>query len=400
MGIVELPRRAAGRVGTGGGFRTDVEGLRAVAIGLVLLFNAGVPLASGGRVGVDVFFVISGFLITGLLVRELDATGRVGLAAFYARRARRILPSAVVVVVATVAATAVLVPGRAVDTARDGIASALQVANWWLLSFGTGELGAEVSHSPLKHYWSLAVEEQFYLLWPVLVAVITAWHVRRSGRPQDLRRRLAIGLGVVTVLSFAASVVVSQQAELLGYLSSPTRAWQFGVGGLLALGVPLLDRACADHRVATALRVAGPLGLLAVGSCLVWVGSVVYPGYAALVPTLGTAAVIAAGCSGRAGSGVGWLLSLPPVRFLGRLSYTWYLWHVPAVFFAAELAGVDGWPSLLAVELLAAVPAVLTMWFVERPLRHARRFAGTRGGLVLGGITTTVALAVCGVVLV
>ena len=400
MGIVELPRRTSRDVGRGAGFRTDVEGLRAVAIGLVLLFNAGVPLTGGGRVGVDVFFVVSGFLITGLLVRELDTTGRVGLAAFYARRARRILPSAVVVVVGTVAATAVLVPGRAVATARDGIAAALQVANWWLLSFGTQDLGADVSHSPLKHYWSLAVEEQFYLLWPVLVVVLTAWHARRGGAAGDLRRRLAAGLGVVTVLSFAASVVVSSQAELLGYLSSPTRAWQFGVGGLLALAVPLLDRAAADRRAERALRVAGPVGLLAVVGCLPWVGSVVYPGAAALVPTLGTAAVIAAGCSGRAGSGVGWLLSLPAVRFLGRSSYTWYLWHVPAVFFAAELAGVDGWPSVLAVELLAVVPAVATTVLVEKPLRHARAVAGTRGGLLLGGVTTAVALAVCGAVLV
>lgn len=400
MGITELPRRAPREAGRGAGFRTDVEGLRAVAIGLVLLFNAGVPLAGGGRVGVDVFFVISGFLITGLLVRELESTGRIGLAAFYARRARRILPAAAVVVVATVAATAVLVPARAADTARDGIAAALQVANWWLLSFGTAELAADVSHSPLKHYWSLAVEEQFYLLWPVLVVVLTAWHARRGAAAGNLRRRLAVGLGVVTVLSFAASVVVSSQAELLGYLSSPTRAWQFGVGGLLALAVPLLDRAAGDRRAALALQVAGPVGLLAVISCLPWVGSVVYPGAAALVPTLGTAAVIAAGCSGRAGSGIGWLLSLPPVRFLGRLSYTWYLWHVPAVFFAAELAGVDGWPSVLAVELAAAVPAVLTMWLVEGPVRRTRLVAGTPGGLVLGGATTAVALAVCGAVLI
>jgi peptidoglycan/LPS O-acetylase OafA/YrhL len=351
-------------------FRRDVEGLRAVALGLVLLFHAGVPFVRGGNIGVDVFFVISGFLITGLLVREVSTTGRVDLPAFYARRARRILPSAGVVLVLTVAGTALLAPALLADTGRAAAAAALQGANWWLLA--AGDL-----HVPLTHYWSLAVEEQFYLVWPVLLLLA--------------RRRPLLALGVLSAVSYAASVLVTPGNELLAYLGTGTRMWQFGLGAALALLAPRIAELTAAHPGLTSGIRWAAAGVLA--SAAVWAGYVAYPGWAALVPTLAAALLIAGGTSDPA-AGPGRLLVWRPVRFCGRISYTWYLWHVPATFFAVALfPAVDRWPFLLVVELLAGGLAFLTTVLVEDPLRRSRAVASTRRGLVLGGVVTAVSLS-------
>ena len=390
MSVLENAPR---RTGTPhGGHRGDVEGLRAVAIGLVLLFHAGVPFAGGGLVGVDAFFVVSGFLITGLLLREVQRTGTLALPAFYARRARRIVPSAAAVLLAALAATALLAPERLAPTAAAALAAALQVANWFLLTGGAQALDPQLAHTPVTHFWSLAVEEQFYLAWPLLVLLVARRARRRGG---DVRRGLLVALTALTVLSYVASVLVSPRAELLAYLGTGTRAWQFGVGGLLALVAPELARAA--RRRPALLRAGGWTGAVLLLTSAVWAGAVTYPGWAALVPTLATAAVIASGAAG-AGAGVGRLLCLPPVRWVGRLSYTWYLWHVPATWIAVELApGLDRWPFLLLVELLAAAPALATSLLVERPLRHGRAVASTRAGLLVGAVAT--ALVVLGALL-
>ena len=262
-------------------FRPDIEGLRAIAVVAVVLFHAGVPGFGGGYVGVDVFFVISGFLITGLLVRELDTTGRIGLAAFYARRARRILPSAVVVVVATVAATAVLVPERAAATARDGLASVLQVANWWLLSFGTQDLGADVAHSPLKHYWSLAVEEQFYFVWPIVLFIVGAW----SKRP---RRAFGIAIVVLGLASFTSSVHYTSKGRTHAAVSAHAyyypwnRVWELLVGaGLAVIGTSVM-------RIPSSARAAlgwGGLGGIVVAA-VAFSDRSAFPGSIAALPVL------------------------------------------------------------------------------------------------------------------
>ncbi|WP_380173971.1 acyltransferase family protein [Kineococcus sp. DHX-1] len=350
-------------------FRPDVEGLRAVALGCVLLFHAGVPFARGGNVGVDVFFVVSGFLITCQLVRELSATGRVDLPAFYARRARRILPSAAAVLVLTLAGTALVAPELLDDTGRAAVASALQAANWWSLS--AGDL-----HVPLTHYWSLAVEEQFYLGWPVLLLLA--------------RRRPLVALGVLSAVSYGASVLLTPGNELLAYLGTGTRVWQFGLGAALALLAPRTAEVTTAHPGMTSRIRWAAAGVLV--SAVVWAGWVDYPGWAALVPTLAAALLVGAGTSDPA-SGPGRLLLWRPVRLCGRISYTWYLWHVPATFFAVTLfPAVDRWPFLLLVELLAGGLAFLTTVFVEDPLRRSRFVASTRRGLVLGGAVTAVSL--------
>ncbi|WP_337061568.1 acyltransferase family protein [Kineococcus sp. G2] len=303
---------------------------------------------------------------------------------FYARRARRILPSAAVVVLATLLGALVLLPDRVSAIARDAVAAGAQVANWWLLSFGSHELGEEVAHSPLKHYWSLAVEEQFYLVWPLLVLLV----VRRA-RPGRLRRDLALALAVLSALSLAACVVLTARAELFGYLSTLTRAWQFGAGGLLALAAPLVATRCGAGGGAAVLRAVGWAGALVLAVSAVTVTRLPYPGGIALLPTLATVALIASGTCGAARGSVARVLSLRPVRACGRLSYVWYLWHVPAVVLAAEVLGTTSWRVLLAVELLAVVPALVTARLVERPLRSSPLVAASpRRGLLLGALAT------------
>ncbi|TDD63977.1 acyltransferase, partial [Jiangella aurantiaca] len=272
-------------------FRPDVEGLRAVAVLLVLAYHAGLPLVSGGFVGVDVFFVISGFLITGLILREVESTGRLRLGRFYARRIRRLLPATAVVLAATAALTIVLLPPlRWPAIAGDIAVSATYVVNWRLASESVDYLTAEDAPSPVQHFWSLAVEEQFYLLWPVLIIALVWWHRRRRGAP-SLRRTLLAGLAVVAVPSLAWSVHLTAASPGAAYFVSTTRAWELAAGAALAIGARRLERLPAW--VASAL--AGG-GLAAVGwAALTYDATTPFPGAAALVPVLGTAAVVGGG---------------------------------------------------------------------------------------------------------
>ncbi|WP_432545379.1 acyltransferase family protein [Kineococcus sp. SYSU DK004] len=394
----ESTGRAASTGGHGHEFHPDVEGLRAVALFLVFFSAAGVPRLSGGVIGVDAFFVISGFLITGLLVREVERTGTVSLARFYARRARRIIPSAAFVLTATLGAVLVLAPELARALARDVVAACLQVANWWLLVGDLDELSPQAAASPVKHYWTLAVEEQFYVLWPLLVIAVTAL-ARRRGWP--LRRSLFGALLGLSAVSLAVSALVTPAAELLGYLGTGSRAWQFGAGGLLALAAPRVVVACRAPGVRRAVVAAGWAGALALGTSALWVVSLPYPGTVALVPTLGAVAVIAAGCAGTGRGTVGSVLSHPVLRFCGRLSYVWYLWHLPVVHLAHEAGVPDAWRVNLVLAVLSGLPALATMLLVERPLRFSPLVARSdRRGLLTGLVATAVPLTLAAAVLV
>ncbi|WP_433240251.1 acyltransferase family protein [Streptosporangium sp. CA-135522] len=386
------------------GFRPDIEGLRAAAVLAVLGFHATVPGMAGGFVGVDVFFVISGFLITGLLLRDITAAGRFSLAEFYARRARRLLPAAGVVLLATITgAWALLPPLRGGDIAGDVIAAALSIANWRFVAGQTDYLAAEHDPSPLLHYWSLAVEEQFYLLWAPLLLVL-ALLARRLGR--SAVPAIAVAVVVLTCASFGLSRWWTDLSQPLAYLASPSRAWQFGAGALAALLMPYASRphspspsdpgrdARRDGRrprlVTRALLAA--LGL-AGAAAIVWAVAAFdsetrYPGTAALVPTLGAVAVILFR------SPVSAALSLPPIRVLGRLSFSWYLWHWPVLVLAEAALGPQTWPVRLALVLASAAPAALTTTLVENPLRlSAVVTALPRRGLALGTTAMTVPVA-------
>src|SRR6478609_3580669 len=214
------------------GFRPDIEGLRAIAVVVVVLFHAGVPFLPGGYVGVDIFFVISGFLITTHLLSEVNRNGRIALAAFYARRARRLLPLAALVLILTIGATRVLVSYlQTRQVAVDAIWTALFAMNIRLAVSGV-DYQANQDPSPLQHFWSLAVEEQFYLLWPLIMIGLAALTIHRSNGPRS-RLVMTIGMSVIAVASLAYCVYLSATAETVAYFIAPTRAWELALGGLI-----------------------------------------------------------------------------------------------------------------------------------------------------------------------
>ena len=373
------------------GFRGDIEGLRAVAVLAVVAFHAGVPGVGGGYVGVDVFFVISGFLITGLLWREATFTGTVRLRNFWGARARRLLPASALVGVVTLIAAVVLLPPLQAKTAvGDGIAAALYVGNYRFILQGVEYMAPFMPPSPFLHYWSLGVEEQFYLIWPAAL-IATAWLLRRRrSHRRAPRRPYLIVLAVIGAASLALSFVAMYWAPLVAFFSLPTRAWQLALGGLIALSADLWSRAAPA--LATVAGVSG-LGLI-IGTSVQLNQDTPYPGTAVLFPTIGAALVIAAGCA-RPGGGAGRMLGLAPMQVIGRISYSWYLWHWPVLLFAPILLGHPlGLAGRLTAALFSAGLAVLTLRYLENPVRFAPRVRDSvRVSLALGGAVT--AMAVC-----
>ena len=361
-------------------FRADIQGLRAVAVLLVLAYHAGVPWLPGGYVGVDVFFVISGFLITGLIVREVERTGRLSLPTFYARRIKRLLPATSVVFVAVAVLTVLTLPiTRWRDVAGDIVASAVYLVNWRLADRSVDYLAADSAPSPLQHFWSLAVEEQFYIVWPLLIVALF-WRWRRG----SMTRRLFWGLLAITVPSFLWSVHLTTANPGAAYFVTTTRLWEMAVGALLAV--------LAGHaaRVPHAAKVVvGWAGLAAIGFAgLTFDAGTAFPGAAALVPTLGAAGVLLAGC----GDGRSELrpLTLAPMQDVGALSYSLYLWHWPLLVFATAVWGrEDGslWlPTGLMVVAASAVPAWFTYRTVERPFHLSSRLrVPWRAGVLAAG---------------
>ncbi|MGW5520677.1 acyltransferase family protein, partial [Nocardia africana] len=372
------------------GFRPDIEGLRAVAVVAVALFHAGIPGCSGGFAGVDVFFVISGFLITGILWRDIRTGGTVELARFYGARARRLLPAAGIVVVATAIGAAVLLPPlQARQVLGDGIASALYVGNNRLALRGTDYLVANEPPSPFEHFWSLGVEEQFYLVWPVLI-VASAWLVRRHRTGSAAPLPYLIVLAVVAVLSFTISLVWTGTLPPWAYFSLPARAWELAAGGLVALSVAVWSR--LPRSVAAP---AGWIGLvLVIVACTHFDSRTPYPGSAALMPVAGAALMIVSGCAG-ARFGVGRLLARGPVRAVGGLSYTWYLWHWPVLLLAPHMLGHPlGRVGAFGALVMAGGLALFTQWTVENPVRFAAplRNSAVRS-LACGGACTALAVS-------
>jgi peptidoglycan/LPS O-acetylase OafA/YrhL len=360
VGSGDLPPARRERA-DGGGFRPDLEGLRGVAILLVLAFHAGLPSTSGGFVGVDVFFVLSGFLITGLLVRERERDGRIDLRAFYVRRVRRILPAALVVLVGILAASWAMLPLLDLErVAGDVVASALSVGNIRFAIQATDYFAADVSPSPVLHYWSLGVEEQFYFVWPALLILAT--------RRGPSRAAAFAALAIVAAGSFAASLYLTEASAAWAFYSLPTRAWELALGGLLAVAWPWLRR-LPDLLVAP----LGWVGLaVVVASLLVIDPATPFPGTAALLPTLGTAAIVLAGS--RRGS-VGLLLERSPMRWLGRISYSLYLVHWPILVLPAAGLAFDeelSLPVRLGLAGLAIVVGAACQRWVEVPFHRGR----------------------------
>jgi peptidoglycan/LPS O-acetylase OafA/YrhL len=346
-------------------FRPDVEGLRAVAVGLVVLFHAGIPHLTGGYVGVDVFFVISGFVITGLLLRERSGTGRTSILGFYARRVRRILPAATLVIVATVAAAYVVlgvVSGNYV--ADDGRWAAVFLANFHFEALGTNYFSSGRPPSPLQNYWSLSVEEQFYVVYPTLFLLVARVRGRFS-----LRTRMSVALGVVIVASYWLSVTQTASHPASAYFSPFTRAWELALGALVAVSTTWLKHLPAQ--VAALLTWAGLAAI--VTSAFVFNAQTAYPGSLVAVPVVGAGLIIAGGVAvPRAGAES--LLGLGPFRWLGKLSYSLYLWHWPILIIAAEQVGKTSLPvgDNLLLVVIAVLLSMATYHLVENPIRHWR----------------------------
>ena len=336
------------------GYRPDIDGLRALAVAAVILFHIGVDDLPGGFIGVDVFFVISGYLITRLIVEHLHER-RFSFWDFYARRTRRIFPALFVMILAVlVMGYFVLTPGEYADLGKSAVFSSAFLANvyFWL---NTGYFDALAETMPLLHIWSIGVEEQFYVIWPLTLVLL--WHHSRLGKKATLTAT-AIATALLAILCIVWTAYDSKSAFYLPF----TRLWEFTLGaGMLA--IPTLKA-----RLAHPLSI---LGLIAIGyAAVTFTAELPYPGAYAILPCLGTAALIATGKSGVANRA----LSVWPAVFLGKISYSLYLWHWPVIVFYAHITGDRPHSAAeQAVIVVAAMAIATTSWyFVEQPARRRR----------------------------
>lgn len=369
-------------------YRKDIDGLRAVAILAVVGYHARIPGITGGFVGVDVFFVLSGFLITSLIASEIRLTGTVSLQAFYARRIRRLFPAMIVMVVATcVAGAFMLLPvfGEQQGLGRSAIATALYVSNifFWLNSPGYFDSSAELM--PLLHTWSLSVEEQFYLIWPPMV-VILLFAGRRLGWKFD-RSILCVVLAIL-LMSFAWSFHETALDPVAAFYLLPARAWELATGAALALWLPGLSSTRAVLG-----SVCSAVGIVAIAASVVVIDKfTAFPGYMAAVPTMGTALVVLGGHLAERNP-VRAMLSMRPVVLVGLLSYSWYLWHWPLLALARAYALAEHDPFRdIAVVVASFLVAYVSYRYVENPIRFGRPgpFRSDRSTLAVGFVACVV----------
>jgi peptidoglycan/LPS O-acetylase OafA/YrhL len=361
-------------------YRPDIDGLRALAILPVVFFHAGASWLKGGFVGVDVFFVVSGYLITSLIVHEF-AAGGFSIASFYERRVRRIFPALFTVVLcSSIAAALILSPTEFEAYGRSAVASALFGSNilFWSES---GYFDAPAEIKPLLHTWSLAVEEQFYIVFPLFLLA-----VRRL-----FRARYAVALAPVVAVSFLASAWYVWSAPYSVFYLAQFRAWELLLGSLLAVGAIPPAQSRLAREIGSATGVA-----LIVFSSIAYSKDSVFPGAAAALPCLGALLVVHAGSSGDV-TLMGRLFSTRPVVFVGLISYPLYLWHWPLLVFARHLV----WRELTAAEtgavlMLSLVLAGLTWRFIERPLRRRGNSSATRRRVFAGAAASVLASATFG----
>jgi peptidoglycan/LPS O-acetylase OafA/YrhL len=381
---VEVPQ--APQPAAAAAHRRDIQGLRAVAVLLVALGHAGVPFLPGGFVGVDVFFVLSGFLITGLLLAEARSHGSVSLLDFYVRRARRILPAAALTLLATnVAAFYALNFVRAQQAVDDGLHAGAFAANFHFAARGVDYFAQGEPPSPVLHYWSLSVEEQFYFVWPLLLSVSLfglAVHRRRKASKRCERRLLAVML-LLALASLAYSIRLTATAPTDAYFSPFTRAWELGLGATIAVCASTLARIPQPWKVAM-----GWVGLAAIGiAAVVFSEQTPFPGFAGILPTVGTGLALVAGIgAGESRLSAARLLSLRPMFMIGDRSYAFYLWHWPVLILAAAYVGHDlSVPAKLGLVTGAFALSCISYALVENPIRHRVRSRRT----------TAVVVAIC-----
>jgi peptidoglycan/LPS O-acetylase OafA/YrhL len=388
----------------GGSKRKDIEGLRAIAVLLVLLWHAGITQIPGGFVGVDVFFVVSGFLMTAILYREMTTSRRhrISISGFYARRARRLIPASTCTLAITAFAAWLILPvTRLWQTGWDIVSAGVYAVNWRLADQAVDYLAQGAAPSPVQHFWSLSVEEQYYVVWPLIIYAIGRAVLKLGKSPRALA---AVTLSAVFTFSLAWSIVETTMSPGRAYFVTSTRIWQLALGGIVAISAPYFDR--IPTVIAAGLAWFGVVMILGTGLFLT--GDVPFPGWVALVPTLATGAVLACGpAAGAAGPvrlfGLGRrpkspteLPYLQPFQLVGALSYSLYLWHWPFIVIGGY-AITDGLREItlsegLTLVALSAVPAWLSYCYVERPFREKDFFTeSTRNSLVVALVGILVA---------
>lgn len=361
-------------------FRPEIQLLRAIAVLAVVVYHFVPKVLPGGFVGVDVFFVISGFLITSHMLKEAERTGALSLTKFWANRAKRILPAATVVILATIAGTiAFLPPSQFENVTRQAIASAFYFQNFALAAQSVDYLRQSEAPTPFQHFWSLSVEEQFYLFWPLLVVaalwIVTSGKLGVGHQNKFFSRRLRLVAFVlflaVCVVSFIWSVSAVNASNPAAYFITPTRVWELGVGGLVAccLGDP--QRAPGVRKV---LAWVG-LGLIAIACFVYSAEATPFPGATALVPVVGAVLVIVAGET-RGKWSLAPVVNFKPVELTGLWSYSLYLWHFPVVVFYTAFNGAESikvW-DFLALTGVSFGLAILSYYVIEQPMRNLAYF--------------------------
>lgn len=375
-------------------FRPDVEGLRAIAVGMVLVYHLFQTWAPGGFAGVDVFFVISGFLITGHLAKEIEQKGHISLLEFYARRAKRLFPAAGIVLLATTILAAIVLPStRLREAGGDVFAAALYYVNWHLAARSVDYLAEGSTPSPVQHFWSLAVEEQYYLVWPVML----------SGALILIRRRLSpkltmwLTLIAIGLPSLVYSIWSTNTNPGPAYFITPTRMWELAIGGAVALAADKCRT--IPHLAADIVGWAGMLCIVA--TLLLVTPDTPWPGFAAALPTLGAAAIIAGGFSSTSKGPVS-ILGTRAFCWVGALSYSLYLWHWPLIVFLTTYLGVSSLTLIAAASVLVASIGLswLTVKAVENPIRFSTRMTENPKYALSTGLNISLAAATAGLLLV
>jgi peptidoglycan/LPS O-acetylase OafA/YrhL len=386
--------------------RKDIEGLRAIAILMVVAYHAHVPWMSGGFVGVDVFFVLSGYLITQLLVFEIASTGTIDIARFYARRARRLLPAVGVLLLAVVCASAVLyAPFEQGDLSLTALSTSAYLSNVYFAKTATDYHSPAAQTNPLLHTWSLSVEEQFYAVWPLLM-LFAARRARKRGESSE--RNIGMVLALLALLSFGLSLYWTEVRQPWAFFLSPTRAWEFALGasGILLPGFDRWvwiralfsgERTTPDASQRRVRIISGWLGFgIVLLSGVVFDDKTPFPGIAAMLPAIGTLLVLRSGAGSSPASPR--LLNTRVLQEIGRLSYSWYLWHWPLLVFGIAMFPDTGLPGRVGLVLGALVLAELSYRLVEHPIRSSRLLVGRpalalymAAGITLGGIGLSVA---------